>query len=361
MQILVVFTGGTIGSTVNESSIDVAPSHTKLLLKQFQHKHGCDIEFAVTEPLSILSENATPEDWDRIVRSIRGFDTSQISGIVVTHGTDTLPFASAALSFALNDIPVPVVVVASNLPLSDPEANGPANFEAAIELIEKDPGRGVFVTYRNPDGRLFVHYGSRLAPATPLDHFFRSVGQSEFGEFDGDKLEIFGAHRSTTRTPHNARLSHSSFAHGSGRILLVEPYPGLNYAQFNLDGVETVVHGLYHSGTACSRPGRIDFGLSRLVQRCAESSIPIFLAPWPDSKSLYESSRSIIEDDAVTVVAMSTISTYVKVHLGIGAGLSDEELRHFMTNEEIANEFLSPIQLSAEQSASEYGRSADVG
>jgi L-asparaginase len=125
MRILVVFTGGTIGSQINQSqAIDVRPGRTRLLLSKYAESGPLPASFEVIEPHNILSENATPNDWNTLVRAIREVDATSFDGIVVTHGTDTLAYASAALSFALHDLPVPLVMVASNYPLDDARANG---------------------------------------------------------------------------------------------------------------------------------------------------------------------------------------------------------------------------------------------
>ena len=97
-------------------------------------------------------------------------------GIIVTHGTDTLPYSAAALSYALGNDCIPVCIVSSNYPISDERANGIDNLHGAIRLMEsgyttgetgnddKDAGIhcGVFVSYRNHDGVIYIHRASRL-------------------------------------------------------------------------------------------------------------------------------------------------------------------------------------------------------
>ena len=76
---------------------------------------------------SVLSENLTPENWQHLaeetVRELRG----GAQAVVIPHGTDTLHFTTAALSFMLRDLTGPVIVVgaqrSSDRPSSDAATN----------------------------------------------------------------------------------------------------------------------------------------------------------------------------------------------------------------------------------------------
>src|SRR5207249_1001260 len=60
---------------------------------------------------SIYSENLKPENWQRLAREAAKELESGAAGVVIPHGTDTLHFTTAALSFMLRDLTAPVVVV----------------------------------------------------------------------------------------------------------------------------------------------------------------------------------------------------------------------------------------------------------
>jgi L-asparaginase/Glu-tRNA(Gln) amidotransferase subunit D len=345
MRILVVFTGGTIGSQITEKqAIDVSRGRTRLLLAQYADRGPLPASFDVLEPLNILSENATPNDWNTLVRAIRDVDVTSYDGIVVTHGTDTLAYASAALSFALHDVPIPLVMVASNHPLDDVRANGFHNFCDAVRLIHAGVAPGVYVTYVNPDGRHLVHHGARLTDATPLAHYFRSIGHSEFAEFRGGRLvALTDDDPGAMAGPGDPAVAWSRAERGdafSGTVLLVRPYPGLDYRRLDLHGVDAVVHDLYHSGTACVVPEPAQLSLAAFAQRCAEARVPLFVAPWPAGASLYESSHSLMEEGAVSLVLMAASAAYAKVMRGLGLDLEGAALRAFVADRALAREFV---------------------
>ena len=113
-RVLVVFTGGTIGATANDGVIGVDGEKSRVLLDLVRQSPLADgVEFLERSPLSILSENSRPLEWSVIAEEVIQATHEGLGGVVVAHGTDTLPYAASALAFALAGISVPVVLVLS--------------------------------------------------------------------------------------------------------------------------------------------------------------------------------------------------------------------------------------------------------
>ena len=167
-NILVVFTGGTIGSTATEGTINTAIGASFKLIGQFQqyYKNHQEINFCMLQPLQILSENLAPCVWQTLIATIEAQQPDQYDGIIITHGTDTLAYTAAALSFYFNAIKIPMLLVASDYPLDNPRANGLDNFICAVEFILQNIKAGVFVPYRNQQQTTQVHQWF------PFDLFF---------------------------------------------------------------------------------------------------------------------------------------------------------------------------------------------
>ena len=117
MKILVLFTGGTIGSTVDGATVHTDPAAASRLLSLYRARFGEDVLFEVRRPCNLLSENATPGLWSLLERSVREEELAVYDGVIITHGSDTLPYTCAALAFLLRDVPIPLVLVASNYSL----------------------------------------------------------------------------------------------------------------------------------------------------------------------------------------------------------------------------------------------------
>ena len=119
--ILLILTGGTIGSEKKKNIINVSQ---KNYLQSFLKKTSKEVVFKIIQPINILSENAIPDDWNSIVKSIEENWNNDYSGIIITHGTDTLSFTSSALSQYFYNFNKPVILVSSDKPIKEKNATG---------------------------------------------------------------------------------------------------------------------------------------------------------------------------------------------------------------------------------------------
>ena len=110
-KIAVLSTGGTIASRVDYTHGGVHSDFTTkdLLLAIPEIQQIANIETEEIEKK--LSENVDPEDWVKMAKGIEKWINKGVDGIVVTHGTDTLHYSSAAVSFMISDTGIPVVFV----------------------------------------------------------------------------------------------------------------------------------------------------------------------------------------------------------------------------------------------------------
>ncbi len=348
-NILVVFTGGTIGSTASEGTINTSSDAPFKLIQQFQqhYKNHQQIHFSTIQPLQILSENLTPCVWQTLISAIEAQQHGQYDGIIITHGTDTLAFTAAALSFYFNAINIPMLLVSSDYPLDDPRANGLENFICAVEFILQKIQAGIFVPYRNQQQTTQVHRGSRLTCSLQLSGDFFSVQGKSFMQFENGQFSLLNL--SANSIPGKNRHSPDEDAYRGGmipkikanfsdRILMIKPYPGLNYANFNLENVDAVLHDLYHSGTACaSTQWGENYSLNEFIKRCGEQDIKVYLAPAIKSANAYQSTRALIEQGAEMIWNMSIEAAYVKLMLAYGNFRDEQQIMEFI-NKDIAGE-----------------------
>lgn len=115
MKILVVFTGGTIGSRYNDGVIS-PDSSTRYKLIEMYKQNGGYAEFDAISPYTVLSENLNGEYFNLLYNSVKE-NINNYDGIIVTHGTDTLQYTSAVLSYMFGLCNTPIVLVSANYPL----------------------------------------------------------------------------------------------------------------------------------------------------------------------------------------------------------------------------------------------------
>lgn len=313
MKILFVFTGGTIGSTLNGDHIAVDRRKPYLLLDAYQREYGCFGEYDAVEPYSELSENSSGllirELMDCVVSRLH----SRYDGIIVTHGTDTLQYSAAALSYAVGRGSIPVCVVSSNYPIEDMRANGVINLHGALRFIHEEGRGGVWAVYKNKDDTVKVHRGTRLLASSAFSDSVHSIAGSYYGSFD----ERFTFHRAPDYAESDDELAPMPYEHlgaESANILRIEPYPGMRYPEIP-DGVEYILHGSFHSGTI--NTGSADAGA--FFRKAYERNIRVFLTGI-SSRIPYESTKLFDAFHIIPLTGIAPIAAYMKLWLASGMG-----------------------------------------
>jgi L-asparaginase len=349
-NILLVSTGGTIGSTVQAGTIDTSNTAQLKLLQLFeQHDEHSDIHFHSIQPLQLLSENLAPCAWRTLIQAIEAEQIESYDGIIVTHGTDTLAYTACALAFYFHALKIPLLLVSSDYPLDNERANGLDNFQCAVEFVRQNPIAGVFVPYRYRRARIImvIHQGARLTCSLQLSSDFYSINDQPFMTFDAP-YKRFHALENNQFTPMPQLVKTQQplvnlQARFDAHITLIKPYPGLDYRSINLQQTDAVLHDLYHSGTACatSQWGE-QHSLIAFIQRCKVENIPVYLAPAIYSEDAYQSTRQLIEHGAIMLWNLSIEAAYVKLLLAVSNFIDSQQFIEFM-NTSIANEHIDKI------------------
>ena len=145
MRIHVLYTGGTIGMTPTARGL--APgADLHGWLEGVAAGSGAPVTVSDLAPL-IDSSMATPDDWQAIVDALRAHRTSA-DAFIVLHGTDTMAFSAAAVSFALTDFDTPVIFTGSQLPLGAAGSDAAANVSHALEAAAHEAS-GVSLCFGN--------------------------------------------------------------------------------------------------------------------------------------------------------------------------------------------------------------------
>ncbi len=113
MKILVILTGGTIGSFSENNVLNTTDSSAYEIINKYREKYNSDVEFEVIQPFSILSENFTLETFNKLAETLNKTDFNAYDGIIITHGSDTVSYTSAFISMLFADRECPIVFVAS--------------------------------------------------------------------------------------------------------------------------------------------------------------------------------------------------------------------------------------------------------
>ncbi len=163
-EVLILGTGGTIASRIDYRTGAVTSVLTPSELYSSVPELG-DIAKLDTEVLfNILSENMTPSRWDEMAKRVGRAVKDGYRGIVIAHGTDTMHYTSAALSFALENLPVPVVLVGAQRSSDRPSSDAATNLLGAVTVAAMADFSGVYIAMHKglSDDVIAVHSGVKV-------------------------------------------------------------------------------------------------------------------------------------------------------------------------------------------------------
>ena len=140
-NICLITTGGTIAGNVAIDSDKTKQTKSagelnKLLRstkREIKDKWQIDINVTPIDLVNKDSSDINSDDWTNISDTIHG-TYDKYDAFVVTHGTNTLGYTSAALSFALENLNKPVVLTGSQVPFGTPGADALTNLENALRV-----------------------------------------------------------------------------------------------------------------------------------------------------------------------------------------------------------------------------------
>ncbi len=320
-RICVIFTGGTIGSFVNDGVVDLNSETSSLLITKYRERFGGAIEFDVLHPLNILSENMQPGDLEIMANCIRTVDKSRYDGIILTHGTDTLCFTANYFSQIFCDIKIPLVLVSALYPIDDERSRGVENFAGAITFIESVDYGGVFVSFENHSENCKIHLGSRLIAATQWRGEYESILNVPYGEIRGWRF----VYNENQHNPTPSELRRPRTACDAQKLctdmVTIQAHSLLNfdYYRFNEIKPKAVMVQLYHSGTVCTEGDEANF--KNFLAYCKGLGIEVVIAT-VDSKARVYGSAVGLQNMCTVAYDISFEMATVKALLALGSGKS---------------------------------------
>ena len=221
----IVSTGGTIASRIDY--------RTGSVTSQFD---ASDILTAIPElakvahyrtiPLAtILSENMTPAIWQELARAVYKEIKSGATGVIVTHGTDTMAYSAAAVSFMI-DTPVPVIFVGSQRSADRPSSDNAMNAVCAASAATSDLGEVAVVMHATTsDDTCAIHRGTRVRKMhSSRRDAFRSMGIEPLGSVAYPSREVILKSHAVRRGSKTLDL-HDKLEEHCG---LIQFYPGMS-------------------------------------------------------------------------------------------------------------------------------------
>lgn len=322
-SIYVAYTGGTIGMQRSENGYIPVSGHLQrqlALMPEFYRPEMPDFTVHEYAPL-IDSSDMTPDDWQTIARDIRD-NYHRYDGFVILHGTDTMAFTAAALSFMLENLSKPVIVTGSQIPLEALRSDGQTNLLNALYLAAHYPVNEVSLFFSN---KMFRGNRSTKAHADGFD---------AFASPNLPPLLEAGIHI----RPITAALDHPAHAELKVHPITPQPigvvtlYPGISadvVGNFLRQPVKALILRSYGVGNAPQNPA-----LLRELQQAGERGIVVVNLTQCISGRVdmggYATGNGLARAGVISGFDMTVEATLTKLHFLLSQSLPVAEIRRLM-------------------------------
>jgi len=225
-KVSIISTGGTIASRVDyiTGGVYAAMSSRDLLSIVPELADIAQIEAAIL--YSVFSENINSDHWTGMACEVAKRIKEGVDGVVVTHGTDTMGYSAAALAFALQKLPVPVVFVGSQRSSDRPSADSATNLVAAVTAAAYAPIAGVVLGMHEGTGddSIIFHPGVKVRKChTSTRYAFQTVNTIPVARFKDNRITVLD--ESFRRRQDSELVVRERF---EKKVALLKFHPGFN-------------------------------------------------------------------------------------------------------------------------------------
>lgn len=318
--------GGTIASRLDYRSGAVIPALTPEELYSMVPELA-DIAFVYPRLLfELFSENMTPEHWIKIAKEVeKEINERGAYGVVLGHGTDTMSFTAAILSFMLRDLPVPVVLVGSQRSSDRPSSDAAMNLINAVTLASKGDIAEVTVCMHGTtsDNYSLIHRGTRVRKMhSSRRDAFRTIGDIPLGKVENRKIIMFKKDyrkRSSGNVVADIKLE--------DHVALIYFYPGMKPDVIH-HFIDTGYKGIVIAGTGL---GHVSIYLFDAIKRAIDENIPVVMSTqclWGFvGMNVYETGRNLLNLGVIPAMNMLPEVAYVKLMWILGHTQNMDEIR----------------------------------
>ncbi len=322
-------TGGTIASRLDYRTGAVIPAFSpgELYGSVPELADICNME---TEKLyGVFSENMGPDEWIGTAEAIAAEIEKGVAGIVVGHGTDTMHHTAAALSFMLQDSPVPIVMVGSQRSSDRPSSDAAINLINSTRTAATSDIAEVMVCMFGPTSDKYglLHRGTRVRKMhSSYRSTFRTLSDIPLGKIDETGVTPFRQDYSRRRDDNRIQLN----AVFDDRVSLVYYYPAMKPDIID-SLIENGYKGIVIAGTGL---GHVNKPLYPALDRAREAGVHVYMTVqtlWGYVQMyVYETGREIMQKGVIPAANMLPEVAYVKLGWALGQSQDHAEVKRIM-------------------------------
>jgi glutamyl-tRNA(Gln) amidotransferase subunit D len=322
-------TGGTIASRLDYRTGAVIPAFSPGELYGSVPELADICNLTTEKVFAVFSENMGPKQYVALAKAIGKEIENGIDGIIIAHGTDTLHHTAAALTYMVQDLPVPVVLVGSQRSSDRPSS------DAALNLMHSAVAAGhgdiaeVMVCMFGPtsDEYGFLHRGTRVRKMhSSYRSTFRTLGDTPLATVTRKGVESIKKKYNHRRKDRKVKI----LPYFEEKVCILYYYPNMQP-----DVIDALVNcgykGIVIAGTGL---GHVNKPVYPAIKRAVEKGVHIFMTVqtlWGYTHMfVYDTGRDLMAMGIVPLDNMLPEAAYIKLGWVLGQTSNREEVIEMM-------------------------------
>lgn len=330
-RVVIVGTGGTIASRIDYETGAVNPYMDAEEIMQAVPEVLRYARIDAVELFRLFSEDMTPSHWERIAGEVARLIEKGYDGVVVAHGTDTMHYTAAALSFAFHSgLPVPVVLTGAQRSSDRPSSDAAFNLAASVLVAARAPFAEVVIVMHGETGDTYAlaHRGTRARKMhTSRRDAFQSINSVPLAMVWPDRGEIVVLDKKYRRRGEHDLVLENGF---DDRVALIKYYPGMGEELIEFL-VDRGYHGVVIEGTGF---GHVANRLIPTIQRAVEEGVAVVITSQTlfgrVNLNVYSTGRRMLRAGVIPGEDMTPETAYVKLSWVLHRTRDPAEVRRLM-------------------------------
>ncbi|MCC7560711.1 MAG: Glu-tRNA(Gln) amidotransferase subunit GatD [Methanobacterium sp.] len=327
-DVSIISTGGTVASIIDYKTGAVHPAFTADDLLRATPELLDEANISGKAIMNILSENMKPEFWVQAAQAVADEISGGADGVVVAHGTDTMHYTAAALSFIL-ETPVPIVLTGAQRSSDRPSSDAFLNLMSSVAMAKSDIAEVTVCMHSTEnDNQAHIHRGTRVRKMhTSRRDTFNSINSPPMARVKEGKVKIidknFHYHkRGECQLEVNDSLEE--------KVGFIKSYPGITTELLDYH-IDNGYKGLLIEGTGL---GHCPDHLIPSLQRAADEKIPVVMTSQclygRTNLNVYSTGRKLLTAGVIPAGDMLPEVAYVKLVWALGQTSQREEVKKIM-------------------------------
>ncbi|MBZ9571304.1 Glu-tRNA(Gln) amidotransferase subunit GatD [Methanobrevibacter sp. TMH8] len=336
MDISIVSTGGTVSSIIDYKTGAVHPAFTADDLLRANPELLELANYKVKALYNILSENMKPKYWVEAANSIANDISDGADGVVVAHGTDTMHYTSAALSFIL-ETPVPIVVTGAQRSSDRPSTDAYLNLINSVGVAKSDIAEVTVCMHADlDDDYCYLHRGTKVRKMhTSRRDTFRSINSEPIATLKDGELAKINSNLGYIKRGVNELKIRDNL---ESKVALIKSFPGITNELIDYH-IDKGFKGILIEGTGL---GHVPDYMVESIRRANDENIAVVMTSQclygKVNMNVYSTGRKLLNANVISGGDMTPEVAYVKLCWALGQNDNLEEVEKLMKTN-IAGEF----------------------